>query len=305
MNKVAVFGGLGNQMFQYALAITMDSKGIPTRISTNEYLLNKHYQGFELIKSFDIPLYVSDRIKVASISNLFRPLLIKIKKTSYKNFLSTIFDTKSRMYKEEDEFNFNEQVFLLQDSYLVGEWKSVDYFLSQEKLIREIYNFKKPIDDQNLRLANEIELSNSIAVHVRRGNYADSSSNQNRILLDATDYYKNAFRYIRRQVADPVFYLFSDDPVWVKEHFRGQDYRFVSHNTGSKSYLDMYLMSLCQHFIIANSSFSWWPAWLAENSNKIVLAPNCWKEGCPSYSNYPPEWVIIPIRTRIEELVFS
>jgi len=302
MNKVAVFGGLGNQMFQYALAISMDADGRPTQICIDDFLINRHYQGFELIKAFNVPLPISDRIK-ASVMGKVRPLFIDRSTGFVKSALARLLTCNSNVYREKQEYCFDPEVLSQQKSFLVGTWQSPKYFENQEQLIREVFNFNTPSDRTNLQVSNEIANSNAVAVHVRRGFYHEPALARSRMLIEPYDYYYRAFDIICQQVTDPVFYVFSDDIEWAKREFRGDNFIFVSHNTGPNSYLDMYLMSLCKHFVIANSAFSWWPAWLSSNKDKIVIAPKPWARAVDCPSIYPSEWLAIDVLNHTMELV--
>ncbi|OOG68952.1 alpha-1,2-fucosyltransferase [Algoriphagus sp. A40] len=302
MNRVAIFGGLGNQMFQYALAISMDAEGIPTKISVSDFLLNRHYQGFELIKAFDVPLPILDRVKASAMSK-FRPLFVDTNTGFIKNAIKKLFLNNRNVYQEKMEYHFDEEVFRQAYSFLVGTWQSPKYFETQQQLIREVFNFNKPHDDLNLQLSSDISSSNAVAVHVRRGFYLEPTLTSSRMVIDSSDYYYKAFDIISNQVKNPVFYVFSDDIEWAKKNFKGKNFVFVSHNKGANSYLDMYLMGLCRHFIIANSAFSWWPAWLSSNDDKLVVIPKPWvrESDCPSI--YPSEWLTIDVLTDRMQMV--
>lgn len=292
MNKVAVFGGLGNQMFQYALAISMDADGVPTQISIDDFLINRHYQGFELIKAFNVPLPISNRLE-ASIMNKIRPLFLDKNSGFIRSAVAKLLMSTSNVYREKREYYFDQEALRQRNSFLVGTWQSPRYFEHQQQLIREVFNFNKPHDDVNLKLSNEIVTCNAVAVHVRRGFYQEPTLSRNRMVIDSSDYYYRAFDIIRQQVDSPVFYVFSDDIEWAKRNLKGRNLTFVTHNTGGNSYLDMYLMSLCRHFIIANSAFSWWPAWLSSNEDKIVIVPKPWVKEQDCTSVFPNNWLTI------------
>ncbi|REG76920.1 alpha-1,2-fucosyltransferase [Algoriphagus antarcticus] len=296
MNRVAIYGGLGNQMFQYALAIAMDASGIPTRISVNDYLVNRHYQGFELLKAFNVAIPIRDRFRIYAMNRL-RPILVDVNISLVKSITTKLLISSSNVYKEPMEFSYDENVFEQESSYLVGTWQSLKYFESQKKLIKEVFNFNKPRDPFNLKFVNDIESRNSVAVHVRRGDFTKPELSDSRMLYDSLNYYHEAFTIINDSVDNPVFYIFSDDIQWAKENFKGFNFVFVSHNKGSKSYLDMYLMSLCQHFIIANSSFSWWAAWLADNPGKKVIMPRLWVNKMDCSSIYPEDWISLDVNS--------
>lgn len=294
MNRVAIFGGLGNQMFQYALAIAMDASGIPTKISVNDYMLNRHYQGFELLKAFNVAIPIRDRFRVY-VMNRFRPMLVNVSDSTVRKVITRLLNNRSNVYNEIKEYYFDENVFEQESVFLVGTWQSMKYFESQKTLIKEVFNFNKPSDLVNLKLANEIQSKNAVAVHVRRGNFIKPELADSRMLNDSLNYYHKAFNIINESVENPVFYIFSDDIQWAKENFKGTNFVFVSHNKGSNSYLDMYLMTLCQHFIIANSSFSWWGAWLADNKDKKVIMPTPWVKKMDCSSIYPTGWLTLEV----------
>ena len=292
MNRVAIYGGLGNQMFQYALAIVMDANGIPTKISVSDYLLNRHYQGFELLKAFNVPVPIRDRMKVFAIKNI-RPMFLNVNTTYLKYFFKRLFTYEHHVFNEVKEFGYDEKVFEQKSSLLVGSWQCIKYFESQEKLIREVFNFNKPKDAVNQKIAYEIQCKNSIAVHVRRGDFTYPGMASRRTVIDSAYYYDKAFELIYDSIDSPVFYIFSDDIKWAKQKFKGANIVFVSNNFGASSYLDMYLMSLCKHFIIANSSFSWWAAWLSKNKAKKVIIPSPWIRNTDCSGLYPRDWRIL------------
>jgi len=294
MNKVAIYGGLGNQMFQYALAIAMDASGIPTRISVNDYLVKRHYQGFELLRAFNVAIPIRDRFRIY-VMNRLRPVFVDVSNTWIKNIMTKIVISNSNVYREVKDFYYDENVFEQESAYLVGNWQSIKYFESQKKLIKEVFNFNKPHDLFNLKFASEIENRNSVAVHVRRGDYTKPELAGSRMIYDSLSYYYQAFSIINTAFDKPIFYIFSDDIKWAKENFKGFNFVFVSHNQGSKSYLDMYLMTLCKHFIIANSSFSWWAAWLADSPMKKVIMPRLWIKKMDCSSIQPEGWIALDI----------
>ena len=133
-------------------------------------------------------------------------------------------------------------------------------------------------------------------MHVRRGDYVSDLKASNMLGALSLDYYHNAAQYVAARVANPTFFVFTDDPVWAKEHIRiDHPVIFVMHNRSNKAYLDMHLMSICRHNIIANSTFSWWGAWLNRNADKIIVAPRTWYRDT-SYDTtdlIPEAWVRI------------
>lgn len=266
---VRVTGGLGNQMFQYAMYKSLENKGKLVKLDSKSfYETKKEHNGYELERIFDIkpnkPTKEDlEKFDENNISTLFK---IKRKLFGDKKF---VYDTK--------EYVFNKDVYKLKNSYLNGYWQSIKYFEGIENDIKKDFRFKNQLDNKNLEILNEIENSNSISIHIRRGDYM-SPENYNMYGCIATPtYYKKAIKVIEEKVENPTFFVFSNDMDWVKKNIQINSRVFyIDINSGNGSYKDMQLMSNCKHNIIANSSFSWWGAWLNENKNKIVVAPKKW-----------------------------
>lgn len=266
---VRVTGGLGNQMFQYAMYKSLEKKGKLVKLDSKSfYETKKEHNGYELERIFDIkpnkPTKEDlEKFDENNISTLFK---IKRKLFGDKKF---VYDTK--------EYVFNKDVYKLKNSYLNGYWQSIKYFEGIENDIKKDFRFKNQLDNKNLEILNEIENSNSISIHIRRGDYM-SPENYNMYGCIATPtYYKKAIKVIEAKVENPTFFVFSNDMDWVKKNIQINSRVFyIDINSGNGSYKDMQLMSNCKHNIIANSSFSWWGAWLNENKNKIVIAPKKW-----------------------------
>ena len=266
---VRVTGGLGNQMFQYAMYKSLEKKGKLVKLDSKSfYETKKEHNGYELERIFDIkpnkPTKEDlEKFDENNISTLFK---IKRKLFGDKKF---VYDTK--------EYVFNKDVYKLKNSYLNGYWQSIKYFEGIENDIKKDFRFKNQLDNKNLEILNEIENSNSISIHIRRGDYM-SPENYNMYGCIATPtYYKKAIKVIEEKVENPTFFVFSNDMDWVKKNIQINSRVFyIDINSGNGSYKDMQLRSNCKHNIIANSSFSWWGAWLNENKNKIVIAPKKW-----------------------------
>ena len=266
---VRVTGGLGNQMFQYAMYKSLEKKGKLVKLDSKSfYETKKEHNGYELERIFNIkpnkPTKEDlEKFDENNISTLFK---IKRKLFGDKKF---VYDTK--------EYVFNKDVYKLKNSYLNGYWQSIKYFEGIENDIKKDFRFKNQLDNKNLEILNEIENSNSISIHIRRGDYM-SPENYNMYGCIATPtYYKKAIKVIEEKVENPTFFVFSNDMDWVKKNIQINSRVFyIDINSGNGSYKDMQLMSNCKHNIIANSSFSWWGAWLNENKNKIVIAPKKW-----------------------------
>jgi hypothetical protein len=178
----------------------------------------------------------------------------------------------------ERHFHFDPSVLSLPDDVcLFGYWISEKYFLDIAEVIREEFRFRNPPSPENQALLETLTAVNSVAVHVRRGDYANKPEITQRYGLPAPDYYARAAALIAERDPNPVFFVFSDDLDWARENLElGPDVVYVDHNRGEASPEDLRLMANSKHNVIANSGFSWWGAWLNANPQKIVCAPEAW-----------------------------
>jgi len=198
-------------------------------------------------------------------------------------------------YVVEPGFEFWSGLFLRSaPSYLVGYWQSDKYFWGYEEVIRSDFSFSRELSESNLAVLSSIESCNSVSLHVRRGDYISNPKASAYHGICGLDYYARAIEYVCSRESDPIFYVFSDDLIWCRENleFEGQVI-FVEGNVGGQSFVDMQLMSNCKHNILANSSFSWWAAWLNKNGGKCVVAPDIWNASRGSVSDdlMPFSWV--------------
>jgi len=292
MNKVAIYGGLGNQMFQYALCIALNQKGVKSRILFSHYLYSFHHDGFSLGNAFRIKLDLSSKILNAILT--FGELFYKNRMAGF--FLKRMlvnYQQKKNKYVEIEEFKFDPEVFNQKGKTLVGIWQAEPYFKDiQEVIVRE-FEFRPPADEKNNKLIEKIVNSNSVSIHVRRGDYLNDRWKNILGVIQNSVYYNNAVSYIIGEVTNPSYFVFSDDIKWAKVNLKLENCIFVDHNKGRNSYVDMYLMSICKHNIIANSTFSWWAAWLNRNKNKIILIPEHWILDKECEGMYPQGWIRI------------
>jgi hypothetical protein len=285
-----ILGGIGNQMFQYAagrsLATALHDEFLLDLESFNGYSL---HNGYELKRVFDVSTEAASSKKLLSLLGL-RGLPLSKKILRRKQF--ELFRGKN--FAVEPYFNFWPNFFSLKSNcYLHGYWQSEKYFKSIESEIRNEFSFKKPLLDASELIANQIARSNAVSLHIRRGDYISDAKTSSIMNVCDVSYYERAVSYVANKVASPVFYVFSDDIDWVKQHI-SLDYPcvYINHNRGEYSYIDMQLMSLCKHHIIANSSFSWWGAWLNASQKKIVVAPKLWfKNDIDDSDLIPTEWI--------------
>ncbi len=255
---VKLWGGLGNQMFEYALWLSFRKKGIRSKLDRTFYKKIQEHNGYELEKIFGIRGIYSTRLE----SFFLKP----ISKLLYNLF--------NRPYKETPATTglFIPAVNTFSFGYLKGYWQSAAYFESIEPCIRETYIFPPITEKKNIEISNKIQECISVSIHIRRGDYLE----KNRDWALHIDYYKKAVILIRNKMPDAVFFVFSDDSGWAKANLPPCNCVYIDWNKGVDSFRDMQLMSYCRHNIIANSSFSWWGAWLNPNTDKIVIAPDKW-----------------------------
>lgn len=182
-------------------------------------------------------------------------------------------------------------------SYLVGWWQNEKYFEDIRDIILDEFTPKAAPSEANQKYLDEINKSNAVAIHVRRGDYVTNKNANVFHGLAPIDYYKQSIKYMQDKVGSPRFFVFSDDIAWCKENLPlGDDAVFVEGNSGKQAYEDIRLQQTCKHNIIANSSFSWWGAWLNDHKDKIVIAPKIWFQDQDANSKtqiVPEGWVRI------------
>jgi len=219
----------------------------------------------------------------------------------YKNRYSAFISTRiiqlyhkqySETYVEEKEFIYDYNLFQQESKFLIGIWQVESYFKDIKVIIQNEFDFRVPIDKTNVELIKKINICNSISIHIRKGDYESSNWENTLGYVNKTNYYNNALNYIKERVDNAHFFIFSDDMEWTENNFKISNCTYVNHNKGKLSYIDMYLMSLCKHNIIANSTFSWWGAWLNKNKNKIIVMPKKWimRDYYPE-GIFPEEWI--------------
>ena len=277
-------------MFQYAAGRSLSlSLGSALKLDTREFSGYKLHQGFELARLFDCQAEIASEYDLRFVLGWQTAKLAQrlLKRPSLKNF-------RYKSYIVEPHFNYWDGLNNLKDDiYLDGYWQSEKYFHEYANQIREYFTFRLPFSNKNAEIAERIAKANAVSLHVRRGDYANSPKTTATHGLCSLDYYRVAIDYVIAHVIQPHFFIFSDDIAWVKANLNiGSSAFFIDHNANQESYNDMRLMSLCKHNIIANSSFSWWGAWLNQNAEKIVIAPKQWFSKSTDTSDLiPAGWV--------------
>lgn len=285
-----ILGGIGNQMFQYAVARALSLKnGQRLILDLSDFSDYKLHNGFELSRVFGVAVEsAAPSTKREVLGWRGNSLIKKILRRPQFNWL------RGKKFIVEPHFNYWPEIFNLDgDVYLYGYWQSERYFKSFESTVREDFTFRERLIGRNLEFSSDIRKLNSISLHIRRGDYVSDKKNIKIMEACSLGYYRKAVEYMAARVVQPVFYIFSDDMDWVRANL-SLDFPcvYVNNNHGRDSYRDMQLMSLCRYNIIANSSFSWWGAWLNSNPEKIVIAPRRWfRSGNDVSDLIPNEWV--------------
>jgi hypothetical protein len=282
-------GGLGNQMFQYAagrcLAYTLNT-GLKLDLSLFRQDKTREYS----LSAFSI---TGDIASAADLSLIGRPLPWMIRHPA-EALQSIIKQNTPVRYVKERQFHFDPDILALPDNvYLEGYWQSEKYFSAIEPIIRNEFQVRSTLSPDIQELSRRIRNSNAISIHIRRGDYVkDPVTNATHGVCPAS-YYQRAREKIIRDVDDPYFWIFSDDPAWVRENITTSHPFYCISDHNFKNFEDLYLMSCCQHHIIANSSFSWWGAYLGSHPGKIVIAPKKWFEKAEKNTKdlLPESWI--------------
>ncbi len=284
---VNVTGGLGNQLFQYAFYEFLKLNNDNVVLDLSSFQRQSYHYGFELDKVFDLkydilsksptPFFYTDNSKIfyRIIHKLF-DVFIKKKFDFYGD------DSISLIRKEKFDF----------DMYFNGFWQDAYYVQEVKDFKTKILNFRLfDLSKKNKELKEYINNNFCVAVHIRRGDYLNYSYLNE---ICNKQYYDQAIQYFKNKYNFCSFVFFSDDILWCKEKFKEiKNSIFVDWNTKDQSYLDLYMMSLCQNNIIANSTFSWWGAYLNNNNEKIVICPKFWNQRTLTNHLICPGWIAL------------
>ena len=305
---VRLIGGLGNQMFQYAAGRRLAEKHSTILkldvTGFEEYKLHRYslhcFYVWEHIATKDEIEEIQHQPQIEAINILNRSkseteyvhddsrnLLNRLKRKFILKPEPEIQQSISQAQLEREQysrlliekhFHLNEEVLESQNNIILdGYWQSEKYFSDITDILHREFTIKYPQDWQSRRFTDLIQETDSISLHLRRTDYVQNAlTNKIHGTCDQS-YYDRCVRYIAEQVSNPHFFVFSDEPQWARENLKlGFPMTIVDCNDASRNYEDLRLMSMCNHNIIANSSFSWWGAWLNSNPSKLVLAPQEW-----------------------------
>jgi hypothetical protein len=287
---VKLMGGLGNQLFQYAAGRSLahakqtDFFIDPTFYDNQSGNIEKRNFALE---AFNIKPAFATKTHLNRFDNptLFLKATDKLRPYYRKRYYS------------EQHFHFDTNFFQASSSVvLVGFWQSEKYFQPISDVIRKEFTITGDLSDKTKDVKQAIVHSNSVSIHIRRGDYVKNPETLRNHGVCEVEYYERAMKLISDSVSNPSYFVFSDDITWVKENLNvNGSVTFINHNDGAHAYEDMYLMSQCKHNIIANSTFSWWAAWLNNNENKKVIAPKKWFNEFKGDTKdlFPAGWMVI------------
>lgn len=272
MVAVQLSGGLGNQMFEYALYLKLKSMGKEVKIDDFTCYGEQELQRTNQLFVFGVSY---ERLSKEEYEKLTDSSMAAADRLRRK-----LFGRRDLSYREAS-CNFDPEVLLREPALLTGYFQSEKYFADVKEQVREAFRFREKdagivLSPEQEKLLSRIQSCEAVSVHIRRGDYL-SAQNQamfGGICDDA--YYDRAIAEMKRRLPEAVFFFFSNDTDWVKERYRGENCVVAEGNGEDAGFRDLFLMSRCRHHIMANSSFSWWGAWLDENPDKVVIAPKRW-----------------------------
>jgi hypothetical protein len=287
MIGVKLWGGLGNQMFQYSFGLYLEEKRNEKPFYFNDF--NKEFK-------FDLSYFnveINELSKEVLNENRYGIRSFFLYRLHRK--IIQLFPFVNKKILVENNLKYIPEI---SDEYVLfdGYWQSYKYLKPIEKKLREQFVLKNNILS-DLELFSEIKKVNSVSLHIRRGDYLKG---KNVAIFEnvSIDYYKKAIRHFSKETIDPIFYIFSNDIEWVKNNLELTEkikFIFIDNTSSENSAIaDLHLISNCKHHILANSTFSWWGAWLNPSMSKIVVAPNKWYIGQRNdvtFDLIPSEWV--------------
>lgn len=265
---IQLSGGMGNQMFQYALYLQLKALGKNVKIDDKTEYEGRDARPIRL-SVFDAKYERPTEVEMKCLTDSYPDLASKIRRR--------LTGRRTAAYMEKSQL-FDAKVLEMNRVYLIGWWQSEKYFAGVKEKVREAFTFKNMDLTENMKsYAEAIENTDSVSVHIRRGDYLQVDEVYGGICTEA--YYEKAMKKMKTEMPDCHFFIFTNDIPWVKEHMQGEDITVVEGNDEDAGYIDMYLMARCKHYILANSSFSWWGCYLNPSKDKKVIVPRIWANG--------------------------
>lgn len=274
---VKLMGGLGNQMFQYALGRSLSLKYSKPIILDTRFLDDRTFKNI-IFRNYDLDVFnLTSEMSIKS-----KDIKYAYKESDYRVIrkLTSLKRRFNKKYVIEKGFNFNPDVLEMQEGeYFDGYWQSYKYFTKFEDVLRKDFEFSHGLNDKEKLISEEIKSKNSICINVRRTDFVDNKETSQHHGVCGMDYFKKSIEIIHNKISKPYFYIFSDDLKWCNEEFSKLkiEYKLIDHQyAGFKFSSYLRLMAECKHFIIPNSSFAWWACWFNQSKDKIVITPKNW-----------------------------
>lgn len=257
-------GGLGNQLQQYALYEKLKSLGKDVKLDIGWF-----EKDIEFATKRDLELNYFPNVSYETCT------MEELQEVGDRSFFRKISEklnlVEKKLYVEHQMYD--EQIFQMDNKVLEGYWACEAYYEDILPELRRKLAFPQSVNPENAKMEEKMRSCNAVSIHLRRGDYLKSENQELFGGICTESYYEQALLYMKEQVKDAKFFVFSDDPVYAREKYNGEEYTIVDINHGKDSFFDIHLMSCCKHHICANSTFSFWGARLNPDSQKIMVRP--------------------------------
>jgi hypothetical protein len=291
---IKLMSGLGNQLFQFALGRRLSlERHVPLKLDISWYekyaqRLKRYYQ----LDNYSIQAQIAEPSEVDELIRPSRPVPLSL----YFRYMQRLFPYYRRRLIYERHIGFDSNILCApKNACLVGYWQSEKYFKTVEHILRDEFEPREELHPLNARILEQIRSCCAVSLHIRRGDYLDGENSQIFSRCEGS-YYLKAMDLMLGCFPDAHFFVFSDDLEWAEQNLAANPkLSYVANKHLERDWESIYLMSQCQHHIIANSSFSWWGAWLAKNPEKVVIAPRSWfvKDKNNNKVSLPENWLKI------------
>jgi len=292
LNIIQISGGLGNQMFQYALAESFIAKGMPVCFDATCYSST-----VQKLRELKIDCFPNVKLNLAD-KNALKTIRGYSHNDSLKERLRNRFGiSKGKVYIENIDIGYQSDVYKCIDTLICGYWQNEKYFSEIKNQILDDYSFTSGMINCGgldlSRINSLINNNNTVSVHIRRKDYLNKQNYEVYGGICTKEYYSKAVNTIREIYPEALFVIFTDDPEWVRNNVSIDNSILINDLYIGNEISDLYYMSICKNHIIANSSFSWWGAWLGEKKNSIVIAPSKWFNNHKQTEMIPDRWIRI------------
>lgn len=280
---IQLSGGMGNQMFQYALYLQLKALGKNVKIDDKtEYEGRDNARPIRL-SVFDAKYATPSQVEMLCLTDSYLDIVSRIRRK--------LTGRKTAEYREKSPV-FDKEVLRKERAYLTGCWQSEKYFAGIKEEVRKAFTFRNiSLSEKMMEYKKQMEESNAVSLHIRRGDYLEVGDVYGGICT--LEYYEKAMKQMEEWNPDCHFFVFTNDTEWVKENYKQKNLTVVEGNDEDAGYIDMYLMTCCKHYILANSSFSWWGCYLNPSKEKKIIAPDQWFRGRDCRDMYTDEMIKI------------